>query len=94
MKDIQQAYEKLGDRLHVLAIDLGESKGEVLSFYQELGLTYPAVLDKREDIADRYGLFGLPSTFLLDDAGVVASVKIGPFAGQEDLGQFLDKVGL
>ncbi len=40
--------------------------------------TFPAVLDLDGSVSERYGLRGMPSTFLLDADGVVR--KFGPGA--------------
>jgi peroxiredoxin len=94
MPEFQRIHERLGDRLVVLSVNQRESPGQVEDFYKELGLTFPAVLDRRAKVAEAYRLFGLPGTYLIDARGVIQSVKFGPFADEADLLKTLEKVGV
>ena len=94
MPELQELHERAGDRIQILAVDLDESRDDVTEFFEDLGLTFPAVIDKGQDVANKYALFGLPSSFILDENGVVATIKVGPFASQDDLNKNLEKVGL
>ena len=94
MPELQALFGRMGDRLFILAVDLDESKGEVNNFKEELGLTFPTVLDDGQKVFDRYAPFGLPSTYLLDADGVIRGVKIGPFVSQDDIENSLEKIGL
>jgi len=44
----------------------------------EHGLTYPVGVDSGDQIADTYGITGVPETFVLDATGHVAFIHIGP----------------
>ena len=94
MPELQAMHERLGDDLQVLAVDLDESSGDVRDFFEELGLTFTAVIDKDEDVANEYRLFGLPSTYIVDEDGIIRALKVGPFVDQDDLNKSLEKVGL
>lgn len=61
-----------------IAINVSESRQDALGILQSAGVTFPAVLDSDGSVAERYGLRGMPSTFLLDRDGVVR--KFGPGA--------------
>ena len=94
MPELQELHERAGDRIQILSVDLDESRDDVTEFFEDLGLTFPAVIDKGQDVANKYALFGLPSSFILDENGVVATIKVGPFANRDDLNKNLEKVGL
>ena len=94
MPEIQAMHERLGDELVVLAVDQDESSGDVVNFFEELGLTFDSVIDDGNKVSAKYRLFGLPSTYIIDAEGVVQAVKVGPFANQDDLNNSLKKVGL
>ena len=94
MPEIQALHERLGDELVILAVDQDESSGQVVSFFDELGLTFDSVIDDGKKVGEKYRLFGLPSTYIIDAEGVVQAVKVGPFANQDDLSNILEKVGL
>jgi peroxiredoxin len=83
MPTIEQAYRDYRARgLEVLAvsIDAGGEKSVaplVRRFMAELGLTFPALLDSKGEAVRAYQLRGLPTTFLIDRAGMVRSAEIG-----------------
>jgi peroxiredoxin len=50
----------------------------VASFATVHGLTFPIGLDAAMSVAARYGVRGLPSTFLLDRRGRIRAMVVGP----------------
>ena len=54
-----------------------DSESDAKAFAQELGLTFPIVLDRDGSVSKRYQLLGLPSTFFIDEKGVIRSVVVG-----------------
>jgi peroxiredoxin len=78
MPAIQQVYDKYRDRgFTVLAVDLQESPAAVSAFAQELGLTFPILIDPDGGVFMRYRVTSLPTTFFLDRAGIIQEVTIG-----------------
>jgi cytochrome c biogenesis protein CcmG/thiol:disulfide interchange protein DsbE len=49
----------------------------------ELGKTYPSLIDAGSRTAIDYGISGVPETFILDKQGVVAFKKFGPITTPE-----------
>ncbi len=94
MPEIQALHERTGDKLVVVAVDQDESSSDVVNFFEELGLTFTAVIDKGNKVSNKYRLFGLPSTFIIDAEGVVQAIKVGAFANEDDINKSLEKVGL
>lgn len=69
---IQQVYEELSDKeLVVLAINLGESSSKVKEFVQSYGLSFPVLLDTKQDIAQKYNIRGIPTTIFIDKNGIM-----------------------
>lgn len=48
------------------------------SFAAEQRLTFPIALDPGMTLATRYGVRGLPSTFLVDRRGLIQAIAVGP----------------
>ena len=48
------------------------------SFTKKLGLTFPIGLDPKLEVANRYTVRALPSSFLIDQDGYTAAVALGP----------------
>jgi len=63
--------------LTILAVNAGQDKDTVTAFMQKLGVGYPAAMDENSKIAKRYGVVGLPTTYLIDGQGVVRGKIIG-----------------
>ena len=92
---IQRVHDRFGDRLIVLAVNLAESDKAVKTFKEEKGLTFTAVLDEFGELWLRYQLVPLlPSTFILDEDGVVRVTEVGAFTTEEEILRSLEAVGL
>lgn len=50
---------------------------------EELGKSYPSLIDNGARTAIDYGVSGVPETFILDKDGVVAFKKFGPISSAE-----------
>jgi peroxiredoxin len=49
----------------------------VRAYLDELGLTFPVVLDSQYVVADLYSVNSLPTTFFIDREGVIRDIVIG-----------------
>ncbi len=61
----------------ILAVDLRESRGEVVSFMKEYGLTFPVLLDSKGEVGSMFGVRAIPTTYLLDSEGKIVGGAIG-----------------
>jgi len=82
------AYEThRGAGLTVVAVNLQEADDQVRAFAEEYGLTFPVVIDRDGEVADAWRLGGpirgLPSSYFLDERGVVRDVFYGPLTQRE-----------
>ncbi|MBP9015379.1 MAG: TlpA family protein disulfide reductase [Candidatus Atribacteria bacterium] len=76
---LQKIYEEYKDKaqLNVLVIDSGEPQTKVEAFAQELGLTFPVLLDEEGKVAREYGILYLPTLYFVDPLGNLAAQIIG-----------------
>ncbi len=79
MPSMQKVYETLPrDKFKMLAV-LNKDKPEVArSFAAKRGITMPILNDQDNKVGPKYGLTGLPETFIIDKKGVVREKFIGP----------------
>ena len=77
MERLYQRYKGRGFTIAAISIDSGDTK-PVASFVKKLGLTYPIGLDPKLEIANRYTVRALPSSFLIDMTGQTVAVALGP----------------
>jgi peroxiredoxin len=83
MPAIQQVYEQYHDQgFVVLAVNLQEQDAQVAAFTDQLGLTFPVLMDRDGDVFDRYRVMALPSTFFVDRAGVIQDLAVGGLLSQ------------
>lgn len=80
MEKAYRAYKPKGLEILAVSIDAGGEPAvaaKVQAFMTELRLTYPALLDVEGEVVRVYRLRGLPTTFLIDRAGIVRALEIG-----------------
>ena len=76
MEKLYQAYRDRG--LVILAISGDRtSRSSVEAFVQELGVTFPILLDPAGEVFAQYGVRGLPTSYLLDRQGRIVSAEAG-----------------
>jgi cytochrome c biogenesis protein CcmG/thiol:disulfide interchange protein DsbE len=61
----------------VLGLDMQDVTDDARAFARGLGMTYPAVRDRGNDVARRYGTTGIPETFFISASGRVVGHVIG-----------------
>lgn len=78
MKLIENVYQRRKSHgLQVLAVNAGQDRETVAAFMHKIGVSYPALLDEKSEIARRYGVVGLPTTYFVGADGVVKSKVVG-----------------
>jgi cytochrome c biogenesis protein CcmG/thiol:disulfide interchange protein DsbE len=48
-----------------VGVDYVDDKGAALGFARSFGMTYPSVQDPNGKVGDAYGIFGLPTTYII-----------------------------
>jgi thiol-disulfide isomerase/thioredoxin len=83
LRDLVAIREQLGPRLHFVFIDAGERPDAVREFLAQNPLPGGArvTLDPGGDVMRSWGARTLPTTFLLDRAGVIRHINRGWGAG-------------
>ena len=81
MPDLQNFYEKHKDNnIEILAVNLtSEDDGveAVRSFVTDFRLTFPVPLDVDGDVGMEYGVFTIPTSYILDEEGRIFQKVIG-----------------
>ncbi|UCE94546.1 MAG: TlpA family protein disulfide reductase [Flavobacteriaceae bacterium] len=79
MPSMQKLYAKLPkDKFTMLALFNKDDPAAVEKFVTQLSITFPILSDEYNIIGARYGLAGLPETFIIDKQGVIREKFIGP----------------
>lgn len=94
MPHIQDRYERHADEgLLVLAIDFDESAEQVAAFRDELDLTFDILLDPGGEVQQLYRNRSYPSSFFVDENGVIQVQHIGIMT-ETQLDQNLAAIGI
>lgn len=76
---MERAHRRYRDRgLTIVGLALDRDPGPVADFVKALRLTFPIGLDPEYEVANRYAVRALPSSFLIDRQGAVVAVALGP----------------
>ena len=79
MPSMQRLYSKLPkDNFKMLALFNNDKPELVKNFVSKLGLTFPILSDEYNFAGPKYGLTGVPETFIIDKQGIIREKFIGP----------------
>ena len=80
MPSLEKLYRTLAPRgLVVLGVSADEDEGELRSFLKRVPVSFPVLRDPGGRLArSRYRATGYPATFVIDGAGVIREVFLGP----------------
>ncbi len=76
MPEFQAAFEEYqDDGLVILAVNREEGPEAIQTFAAENGLTFPLALDESGDIQQQFGVRTYPTSFLIDQQGIIRNVN-------------------
>lgn len=93
MPDIQKIYENYQGDFEVLAVNADEQERIVAKFAKDIGITFEVLLDPGANVQSLYQLRGYPTSFLVDQEGVIRVQHIG-IMHEAQLVEYLAEVGL
>jgi peroxiredoxin len=90
---LAEAYGRRQQDFTVIAVNLQEADSQVRSFVDDYGLTFPVVIDRDSEVAEAWDIngpiSGLPTSYFIDEHGVVSDVFYGPLT-ERDLDERLE----
>jgi peroxiredoxin len=91
MPAMQAAYNRLrGDGLVVLAINELEDTRKVVEHIREHGHTFSVLLDQDNRVANQYGVFGLPVSVFIDEAGRIGEYIKGGLLTEQKIDEVVE----
>ena len=90
--DLQTAWTmyKDTDQVVFLGVDWSDTETEAKAYMKKFGITYPSGPDYGTRISQAYRTQGVPETYIIDRAGNLAYVKIGPFTSLSEITNVID----
>jgi len=95
MPYIQEIYEGWSGKppsLVVLAINVGESASTARNFMQSYHLSFPVLLDIERNVTQNYRIMGYPTTFFIDENGIIQGKKVGAFRSRVEIESYLSDI--
>lgn len=69
--------------IEILAINIAESNVAINSFKNRYGFTYPILLDRDRSVTNRYGVIPIPTSFFINQEGIVVSKFTGEMSREQ-----------
>jgi cytochrome c biogenesis protein CcmG, thiol:disulfide interchange protein DsbE len=84
MPIIDKYYRRLNRKgFVVLAVNVKQSAQVAEAFTAQLDITFPVLLDPDGKMAKRYGVYAIPTNFLIDREGIIREILIGEVFREE-----------
>jgi peroxiredoxin len=80
MPAMQEVFDQYKDQgFVILAVNstIQDDPGEAVAFYEEMGLTFPLLMDRDGSVTQTYQVRSLPTSFFIDREGIIQEVIIG-----------------
>ena len=90
LEEAWSAVQSAGDVVF-LGVAYMDTEPDSLDFLDTYGVTYPNGPDLRGEISKLYQVSSVPETYVLDAAGVLRVVKIGPFTSTQEIFAAIEK---
>lgn len=89
----EERYQLAGTDFEILAVNFDEPEVEVRKFVDELGLSFPILLDPGGEIQNLYRVRGYPTTFVVGEDGIIQYHHIGLLT-KDQLDQYMTQLGV
>lgn len=90
MPHFEALYPKYKDKINFIAISLDDSKNDADVFIKQKGFSFPVGTANNQEIAAKYEIQGIPTSYLLDANGNIIAMQIGAM-DEKTLEAFLNK---
>ena len=93
MPHLEVVYKEWKDKgLTFFAVNVGERSTDVISFMDYFGFSMPVLLDNAKTVMRKYGVSGIPTTYFIDDDGIIQGRVPGAFPDRESIEKYVTKL--
>jgi thiol-disulfide isomerase/thioredoxin len=93
MPYLEQVYAEWKEKgLTFFAVNVAESSTDVISFLDFYGLNMPVLLDSARTVSHKYGISGIPTTYFIDEDGIIQNRVVGAFPDRESIEKYVTKL--
>jgi cytochrome c biogenesis protein CcmG/thiol:disulfide interchange protein DsbE len=75
--ELARFHRETRARAQLVGVDFQDAEKDALAFVREFGWRFPNVRDPQGKLASRYGVAGLPTTYVVDPQGRIARTMTG-----------------
>jgi len=93
MPFFEELFRNSQSTVEILAVNFDESPQQVEQFVNEYKLSFPVLLDPGGTVQNSYRVRGYPTTFVVDEAGLIQFHHIGLIT-ESQLEQYLTQLGV
>lgn len=76
MPEMEQFYREKKEDIVILAVNI-DPQFDVQQFAKEMGVTFPILLDEDDSVNKMYQILTIPTTFFIDEKGIIRSKYLG-----------------
>jgi cytochrome c biogenesis protein CcmG, thiol:disulfide interchange protein DsbE len=76
LPEINSVAKKYKGKVQFYSINTNDSRSDAAAYVKREGIDFPALVDVPGDVADSYGIIGVPTVILIGDDGVVKSIDL------------------
>jgi peroxiredoxin len=89
---LQAVAEETQGELVMLGINVGDDTSSIEQFLQNNSFSLSILLDSDITVARKYGIPGTPTTFFIDEEGIIKAKVIGPFPSKAAIDSRLSEI--
>lgn len=88
MPDMENFYKQAGDDVVILAVNI-DPQYDVNKFVTEMGITFPILLDEKDEVNSMYQVLTIPTTYFIDEEGIIRHKYISAMT-EDIMKQYVD----
>ncbi len=70
MPEMQKFHEAAGNKISILAVNIDPQYNSA-TFIEKMGITFPILLDGKDEVNTMYKVMTVPATYFIDEKGVI-----------------------
>jgi len=90
MPYLQAAFQEKGQTVNFIAVNMGESYATVAQYVDAAGIDFTVAHDEDRSVTRTYNVRYYPTTFLVDEHGVIKHIRLGAFWDTDELMTMLE----
>ena len=92
MPKVKKTYEKYKDQnFQIIGISLDQSEEPLTAYIEKEGLAWIHYWDESREIRTLYGVWGIPSAFLIDGEGIIRKASLGGFDVESAVAELVEE---